>query len=148
MQFQLILLFHTNQLQFQLQDAHHHQHKDFKIKKWLQHLPCLPPEEEMFCSLSISLTSCGNEIRHQNFSCTRVFSSCNPKHGVQMWSFLHGGSPRLNMNGRLLTIFCKHISKPTVRWRKHAVDRWSSCGVLGVICHFKKSRNVCKTLSA
>lgn len=25
----------------------------------------------------------------------------------------------------------------------HTVDRWSSCGVLGVICHLKKSRNVC-----
>jgi hypothetical protein len=59
----------------------------------------MPPTQRKRCFAdSISLTICGNEIRHQNFSCTRVLSSYNPKHGVKMWSFFHGGSPRLNTN--------------------------------------------------
>jgi hypothetical protein len=42
----------------------------------------------------------------------------------------------------LFMVFYKHIFKLVVRWRMHVVNKWSSCSVLGVICHLKKSRNV------
>jgi hypothetical protein len=46
----------------------------------------------------ISVTIYGDEIQSWNFSCMKGFSSYNHKHGVKMWSFFHGRSPRLNAN--------------------------------------------------
>lgn len=50
---------------------------------------------------------------------------------------------QLSRNGTLLMISRKHVFKLVAKQRMCTVDSWSSCGVSGVICHFKKSRNVC-----
>jgi len=47
---------------------------------------------------SVSPVVYGNEIRRWDFSCTKGFSSYNPRHGIKTWSFFHKGSPRLNAN--------------------------------------------------